>query len=171
MPPSPPIIGIIGKTNVGKSTFFEAATMVPAKIENRPFVTIEPNIGVGYVRKVCVHTLIGLPKCDARNSLCIEGYRFIPVKLLDVAGLVRGAHEGRGLGNKFMDDLRQADVLLHIVDMSGSTDAEGNPVPPGTHDPLEDILAIENEVNEWFYERVRRDWERFSRGLDSMPLD
>ncbi|MCD6324292.1 MAG: redox-regulated ATPase YchF [Desulfurococcales archaeon] len=171
MPPTPPVIGVIGKTNVGKSTFFSAATMVPARIENRPFVTIEPNIGVAYVRTICPHVDLGLPKCDPRNSLCVEGFRFIPVKLLDVAGLVKGAHEGRGLGNKFMDDLRQADVLIHVVDMSGSTDEEGNPVPPGTHDPLEDILLIEEEVDEWFFSVIRKDWERFARGLDNLPLD
>ncbi len=171
MPPTAPIIGVIGKTNVGKSTFFSAATMLPVKIENRPFVTIEPNIGVAHVRRKCPHVELGLPKCDPRNSLCIEGFRFIPVKLLDVAGLVKGAHEGRGLGNKFMDDLRQADALIHVVDMSGSTDEEGNPVPPGTHDPLEDISLIEKEVNEWFFSVIRRDWERFSRGLDNLPLD
>jgi len=171
MPPTPPLIGVIGKTNVGKSTFFEAATMVPAKVENRPFVTIEPNIGVGYVRKKCVHVELKLPECNPKNSLCINGERFIPVKLLDVAGLVKGAHKGRGLGNKFMDDLRQADVLLHVVDMSGSTDEEGNPVPPGTHNPLEDIRFIEEEVDEWFYSIIRKDWDRFARGLDNLPLD
>ena len=171
MPPSPPLVGVVGKTNVGKSTFFQAATMVPARVENRPFVTIEPNIGVGYVRRRCAHVELGLKGCNPRNSLCIKGFRFIPVKMLDVAGLVKGAHTGRGLGNKFMDDLRQADVLLHIVDMAGSTDAEGNPVKPGTHDPLEDILAIEYEINEWFYGIIRRDWERFARGLDNLPLD
>ncbi len=171
MPPSPPLIGVVGKTNVGKSTFFEAATLVPAKIENRPFVTIEPNIGVGYVRKKCVHVELGLPKCDPKNSLCVSGYRFIPVKLLDVAGLIRGAHEGRGLGNKFMDDLRQADVLLHVVDMSGSTDEEGMPVRPGTHDPLKDIKEIEDEIDKWFFGVISRGWDRFSRGLDALPID
>ena len=171
MPPTPPLIGVIGKTNVGKTTFFEAATMVPAKVENRPFVTIEPNVGIGYVRRRCVHVELGLPKCNPKNSLCISGERFIPVKLLDVAGLVRGAHRGRGLGNKFMDDLRKADILLHVVDMSGSTDEEGNPVPPGTHSPLEDIRFIEDEVDEWFFNIMRKGWERFSRGLDSLPLD
>ena len=171
MPPSPPLIGVVGKTNVGKSTFFEATTMVPAKVENRPFVTIEPNIGIGYVRRRCAHVDLGLPGCNPRNSLCVRGERFIPVKLMDVAGLVRDAHKGRGLGNKFMDDLRQADVLLHVVDMAGSTDEEGNPVRPGTHDPIEDIRNIEFEINEWFYNIIRRDWERFARGLDNLPLD
>ncbi|MEM3948902.1 MAG: GTPase, partial [Zestosphaera sp.] len=111
MPPNPPLVGVIGKTNVGKSTFFSAATMIDVKIENRPFVTIEPNIGVAYVRVKCVHAELGLPRCDARNSIRVSGERLIPVKLMDVAGLIKDAHKGRGLGNKFMDDLRQADVL------------------------------------------------------------
>lgn len=166
-----PLVGVIGKTNVGKSTFFAAATELSVEIENRPFVTIEPNIGIAYVRKRCPHVELGLPKCDPVNSLCIKGWRFIPVKLMDVAGLIKGAHRGRGLGNKFLDDLRKANVLLHVVDMSGSTDEDGNPVKPGTHDPLEDILAIEDEVNEWFFQILWNGWDRFSRGLDTMPSD
>jgi hypothetical protein len=147
LPPTPPLIGVIGKTNVGKSTFFAAATLIEVKIENRPFVTIEPNVGIAYVRTKCVHTELGLPKCDARNSICLNGVRMIPVKLMDVAGLIKDSHKGRGLGNKFMDDLRQADVLIHVVDISGSTDEEGRPVPPGTYDPVEEVLSIENEDN------------------------
>lgn len=171
LPPNPPLVGVIGKTNVGKSTFFSAATMIDVKIENRPFVTIEPNVGVAYVRTKCVHTELGLPKCNARNSICVNGERLIPIKLMDVAGLIKDAHKGRGLGNKFMDDLRQADVLLHIVDASGSTDEEGRPVAPGSYDPLEEVRSIEKEVNEWFYGIISRDWLRFARGLDVMPWD
>jgi ribosome-binding ATPase YchF (GTP1/OBG family) len=171
LPPTPPLIGVIGKTNVGKSTFFAAATLIEVKIENRPFVTIEPNVGIAYVRTKCVHTELGLPKCDARNSICLNGVRMIPVKLMDVAGLIKDSHKGRGLGNKFMDDLRQADVLIHVVDISGSTDEEGRPVPPGTYDPVEEVLSIENEVNEWFYGIISRDWIRFARGLDNLPWD
>jgi len=74
-------IGVVGKTNVGKSTFFTAATDIPVPIENRPFVTIEPNVGIGYARKKCVHVELGLPRCDAANSVCIEGYRYIPGSL------------------------------------------------------------------------------------------
>ncbi len=171
MPPSPPLIGVIGKTNVGKSTFFEAATLVSVKIENRPFVTIEPNIGIAYVRKKCIHEDLGLPSCNPRNSLCIKGYRFIPVKLMDVAGLVKGAHMGRGLGNKFMDDLRQADALILVVDASGSTNEEGMPVKPGTYDPVEEVRSIEFEVNEWFYRVISKGWDRLARALDTMPRD
>lgn len=166
-----PLIGIVGKTNVGKSTFFQALTLIPVKIENRPFVTIEPNIGIAYVRKVCAHVILNLPRCDPKNSMCIKGFRFIPVKVMDVAGLIKDAHKGKGLGNKFMDDLRQADVLLHVVDTAGSTDENGNPVKPGTHDPLNDIESIEFEVDEWFYGVISRDWLRFSRFIETLPWD
>ncbi len=171
MPPPQPLVGIIGKTNVGKSTFFAAATLVPVEVSNRPFTTIKPNIGVGYLRKKCVHVELGLPKCDPKNSLCIDGWRFIPVKIMDVAGLIPGAHRGRGLGNKFMDDLRQADVLIHVIDAAGATDEEGRPVPPGTYDPIEEVERIEFEVNEWFYRIISRDWQKFARHVDSGGVD
>ncbi|AWR94422.1 redox-regulated ATPase YchF [Acidianus brierleyi] len=158
-------IGLIGKTNVGKSTFFEAATLLDVEIANRPFVTIEPNIGIAYVKNRCVHTELNVT-CNPKNSVCIGDYRFIPIKLIDVAGLIPGAHEGRGLGNKFLDDLRKADVLIHVVDISGSTNDEGLPVPPGTRDPEEDIKFIENEIDEWFYSIIIKDWEKFSRISD-----
>ncbi|MCE4611168.1 MAG: redox-regulated ATPase YchF [Desulfurococcales archaeon] len=161
------LVGIVGKTNVGKSTFFAAATEVPVKVENRPFVTIEPNVGVAYARKRCAHVELGLPQCNPVNSLCIEGWRFIPVKVMDVAGLVPGAHKGRGLGNKFLDDLRRADVLLLVVDASGSTDPEGIPVKPGSYDPVEEVKAMVREIDEWMFQNVRRDWERFARRVDT----
>ena len=161
------LIGVVGKTNVGKSTFFAAATDVPVEIENRPFVTIEPNMGVGYARSRCAHTVLGLPRCDARNSICLYGWRMIPVKMMDVAGLVPGAHMGRGLGNQFLDNLRRADVLLLVVDASGSTDPEGVPVRPGTYDPVEEVEAMIREVDEWMYGIISRDWEKFSKQVDT----
>ncbi|AFL67292.1 redox-regulated ATPase YchF [Desulfurococcus amylolyticus] len=174
MPPPEKIIGIVGKTNVGKSTLFSVMTLLPVKIANHPFTTIEPNIGVGHVRVRCAHTEIGLPRCDPRAGFCISGERFIPVKIIDVAGLIPGASMGRGLGNKFMDDLRQADVLIHVVDASGSTDLEGNPAAPGTHDPVEEAENILHEINEWFKNIITRIWEsKISRFLASTqaPLD
>jgi ribosome-binding ATPase YchF (GTP1/OBG family) len=161
------LVGIVGKTNVGKSTFFAAATELSVQIENRPFTTIEPNVGVGYVRKRCVHVKLGLPRCDASNSVCISGDRMIPVRMMDVAGLVPGAHRGRGLGNKFLDDLRKADVLLLVVDASGSTDPDGTPVAPGTYDPVEEVRQMLREVDEWMYSIIAKDWERFAKRVDT----
>lgn len=165
-----PLIGIIGKTNVGKSTLFSALTMIPVRIENRPFVTLEPSIGIGYARRECAHKILGLRGCDARNSICVEGNRFIPVRIVDVPGLVPGAHEGRGLGNKFLDSLRQADALLHVIDASGSTDREGRPVKPGSYDPYEDVILIEREFDLWMASIIENDWSRFSRSLDGLPF-
>ncbi len=162
------LLGVVGKTNVGKSTFFSAATMVPVEIENRPFVTIEPNVGVAYVRSRCAHTELGLEKCDPVNSVCLGGWRMIPVKLMDVAGLVPGAHEGRGLGNQFLDHLRRADGLLLVVDASGATDPEGVPVKPGTYDPVEEVATMLREVDEWIYSVVRKDWDKVAKQIDTL---
>ncbi|MGC9111916.1 redox-regulated ATPase YchF [Acidilobus sp.] len=163
MEPTNALIGIVGKTNVGKSSFFSAATGIEVPIENRPFVTIEPNVGIGYARKRCVHVELGLPKCDASNSACIMGYRYIPVKLMDVAGLIPGAHEGKGLGNKFLDDLRRSDVFLLVVDASGSTTAEGVQVGPGAYDPVEEVKFVMFELDEWMYESIKSDWNKFTK--------
>lgn len=151
------LIGIVGKPSCGKSTFLNALTMVDAKVGDYPFTTVDPNRGTAYVRSPCVckvHNVKDTPK----NSKCENGIRFLPIQFLDVAGLVPGASEGRGLGNKFLDDLRQADVLLHIVDASGSLDAEGNPIDKGSWDPLDDIAFLENEVDAWILAIIKRDY-------------
>jgi len=151
------MIGLVGKTNVGKSSFFKAATLLDVEIENRKFVTIEPNVGIAYVSFDCVCKEFGV-KCNPRNGKCIEGKRFIPVKLIDVAGLVPGAHTGRGLGNKFLDELRRADVLIHVVDFSGRTDEEGNPCVG--YDPCKDIEFVEEEIDLWFMSILERAFSR-----------
>jgi ribosome-binding ATPase len=158
-------LGVVGKPNVGKSTFFAAATLAPAQIGNYPFTTIEPNRGVAYVRHRCPHLELGVP-CKPNNAPCKDGTRFVPVELLDVAGLVPNAHEGRGLGNKFLDDLRQANALVHVVDASGGTDFEGNPVPPGTHDPRDDVRFLEDELAHWIAGILSRNWEKDARRAD-----
>ncbi|MEM1526860.1 MAG: redox-regulated ATPase YchF [Ignisphaera sp.] len=163
-------IGLLGKTNVGKSTFFSAATLVPVPIENRPFVTLEPHTGIAYARRTCVHVELGLLKCTPISSLCVRGERFIPVALVDIPGLVKDASKGRGLGNRFLDSIRQADVLIHVVDVSGSTDEDGRYVKPGYRDPYEDIVTIENEYEAWVYGIISRDWTRFARTLDQMNV-
>ncbi len=155
-------IGIVGKPNVGKSTFFGAATMAPVEIANYPFTTIEPNKGVAYVRTPCPCKELGV-KCTPHNSLCVDGTRMVPVELLDVAGLVPDAWEGKGLGNKFLDDLRQADALINVVDASGSTDIEGNPVDAGSHDPKEDILFLRREIECWMREIIKNGFSKIAR--------
>ena len=156
------LVGVIGKPNVGKSTFFSAATLREVAIADFPFTTIKPNVGVAYLRTQCVHQEMGVVD-NPRNSSCVNGTRLIPVKLVDVAGLVEGAAQGRGLGNQFLDEIRQADALIHVVDASGSTDAEGRKVPPGSHDPLKDIEMVEREFDLWVLGIIRRDWEKTSR--------
>jgi len=163
-------IGIVGKPNVGKSTFFNAITSGNAPVASYPFTTIEPNRGVGYARTGCVCTELGV-KDAPRNSLCISGERFIPVNIIDVAGLVPKAHEGRGLGNKFLDDLRQAQVLIHVIDATGSTDAEGNVISRGERDPAEDIKFLEEEVNLWFFEILKKNWGKIARKAEAEKKD
>ncbi len=150
-------IALAGKTNSGKSSFFKAATMIDVEISNRPFVTIKPNEGVAYVTIECAEKEFGI-KCKPKTGLCKNGIRYVPVKLWDIAGLVPGAHEGRGLGLQFLDDIRQASVLLHIVDFSGTTDSEG--LPTENYDPEDDIKFVENEINLWFRDVIKRNLEK-----------
>lgn len=156
-------VGLLGKANVGKSTFFAAATEGTVQTGNFPFTTISPNVGVAYVHTKCPCKHFGI---QHTHDMCRDGTRLIPVKLIDVAGLVPGAHKGRGLGNRFLDDARQADVLIHVVDAAGSTDIQGQPVPPGTHDPAEDIKFVEEEFDMWFLDIIRREWDKLSREVD-----
>jgi ribosome-binding ATPase YchF (GTP1/OBG family) len=145
------------KPNCGKSTFF-IATMANVEIANYPFTTINPNFGVAYVRTRCpcqdLHLTCGR---------CIDGNRFVAVNLIDVAGLVPDAHKGKGLGNQFLDNLRQADAILHIIDASGGTDSEGNPVGVGNHDPEEDIRFLILEMTMWVHGILEKHWARLSR--------
>ncbi|MCX8194046.1 MAG: redox-regulated ATPase YchF [Candidatus Pacearchaeota archaeon] len=165
------LIGIVGKPNVGKSTFFKAATLAEVAIAPYPFTTIKANEGVGFVKVKCPEQELKL-KCKPNHGFCIEGNRFIPVKLLDVAGLVPGAHLGKGLGNKFLDDLRQADVLIHVVDASGLTNEEGKPTE--NYDVTKDIKFLEDEIDRWFYNIVGENWKVLSRKAqisEEKPVD
>jgi ribosome-binding ATPase len=156
------LVGIVGKPNVGKSTFFSAATLKSVPIADYPFTTIAPNVGMGYLRTKCVHVEMGVSD-NPRNSVCKDGARLIPVKLVDVAGLVAGASEGRGRGNQFLDEIRQADALIHVVDASGGTDEEGRKVEVGSHDPVADVKMIENELDLWILGIIKKDWEKSAR--------
>jgi ribosome-binding ATPase YchF (GTP1/OBG family) len=157
-------IGLLGKTNVGKSTFFSAATQTTAQIGNYPFTTIEPNVGIAYVKTTCACKHFAI---SHNHQLCINGTRYIPIKIIDVAGLVPGAHEGKGLGNKFLDDARTSEVLIHVIDASGSTDIQGQSVPVGIHNPLEDVKFVEDEFDQWMKQILQREWQKLSRELES----
>ena len=157
-------IGLVGKPNAGKSTFFTAATSATAQIGDYPFTTIDKNVGIAYVRKPCPSKELGLDP-NPNNSLSVDGIRFIPIEVIDVAGLVPGAHKGKGMGNKFLDDLRQADVLIQIVDCSGTTNLEGNTVEGA--DPLNEVKFLEDELHHWIGEIIVRNWSRSARAVES----
>ena len=159
-------VALAGKPNAGKSTFFKAATMADVDVGNYPFTTIDPNRGVSYARTRC--------PCldrDERCGNCEGGVRYVGVELLDVAGLVPGAHEGRGLGNQFLDALTNADVILAVVDASGGTNAEGEPVEVGTYDPVEEADFVEEELEQWLAGIIEGNWESVVRKSRSPDFD
>lgn len=168
------LIGLVGKSNSGKSTMFAALTLIDVEISNRIFTTIEPNKGITYVRTKCPcgggkpdgHFSVMHP-CNPQNSKCIEGVRFVPVKLVDIAGLVPGAYLGRGLGNQFLSDIMEADALIHVIDISGSTDESGNPVAPGARDPKEDIKFLEEEIDYWVLGILKRNLTTLSKRIET----
>jgi len=157
------LLGLVGKPSCGKSTFFKAATLADILIASYPFTTIEPNHGVGYVRVDALCKELNV-RCNPRTGFCTGETRFVPVELMDVAGLVEGASEGKGLGNKFLDDLRQADLFIQIVDASGTTDIEGK---EGTGDPVEDVKMLENELNKWYWNIFEKVWDKLSRTIQT----
>lgn len=165
-------LGLVGKPNTGKTTFFNAATLANAPVAGYPFTTIDANVGVTYVRSECPCRELGV-KCNPKNSRCVDGIRYVPVRVIDVAGLVEGAYKGRGLGNRFLDNLRMAAALVHLIDAAGATDAEGKPCPPGSHDPVEDVEFLEREIDQWLQGILSKGWERFARQakLEGEKLD
>jgi hypothetical protein len=151
-------VGLAGKPNAGKSTFFKAATLAEVEIANYPFTTIDANHGVSYVRVPCP-----CRELATECGRCRDGVRYVPVELIDVAGLVPDAHLGKGLGNEFLDSLRVAEAVIHVLDASGSADAEGNPVGVGNHDPLTDVEFLKREIGMWLFGILNRNWERLMR--------
>ena len=159
------LIGLIGAPNKGKSTIFSALTMNDVQIADYAFTTIKPNLGVAHVPKECVETELGV-KCRPRNSTCMNGIRKIPVNIVDVAGLVPGAHLGKGMGNQFLNDLAGADALIQVVDASGETDMHGERTEWA--DPAEEVLMVRNELVEWIAGIVARHMQQLSRNDDSV---
>ncbi|MEK6853262.1 MAG: GTPase, partial [Nanoarchaeota archaeon] len=156
------LIGVVGKPNTGKSTFFKAATLAEVEIANYPFATIKPNSGVGYVKVKDAAREFGKTS-NPRSGYVLQEFRFVPVQMLDVAGLVPGAYQGLGMGNQFLDDLRQADALIHIIDISGSTNEKGEIVSSGSYDPAEDVKFLEVELDMWYLGIIKKGWEKFAR--------
>lgn len=163
------LIGVVGKPNCGKSTFFQSITLSEVEAANYPFATIEPNEGVGFVKVRCADQDFDTT-CDPRSGRCIDGERFVPIKMIDVAGLVPGAHEGKGMGLEFLNDLNQADALIHVIDLSGGTNAKGEPVPNGSYDPAEDIKFLETELDQWYLGLLEKNWEKFVRRVTQTDL-
>ena len=163
-------IGMIGKTNTGKTTFFNAATLLRAEVSTYPFTTKRPNTGTAYVQTICVCKELGVQD-RPRNSRCIDGWRFIPVELVDLPALIRGSWKGRGLGTQFLSVASQADALLHVVDASGSVDAEGKLTRPGLGNPVSDVYDIEEEMTKWFTRIVDKSISKASHQASEKPVD
>ncbi len=184
-------IGLVGKPSAGKSTFFNAATAFArqrddadnqlggATMAPHPFTTIDPNIGYCLVpappgscpeeeSEGLLDQAENLFQFSSTHGRDPQGRRLIPVMLKDVAGLVPGAYQGRGRGNKFLNDLTDADVLIHVVDASGTADTDGNTVTVeeqesgGSH-PLEDLAWIRLELIEWVYTNLLFKWHTIRR--------
>jgi ribosome-binding ATPase YchF (GTP1/OBG family) len=156
------IIGLVGKPSSGKSTMFKALTLADVAIAPYPFTTIAKNEGVGFVKVDCADQAFN-QQCNPREGYCVNHKRFIPVRVIDVAGLVPEAHAGKGMGMQFLEDLRPAHVLVHVVDTSGSTNERGEPVDMGSHDPIQDIIFLETELNMWYLAILKKGWDKFSR--------
>jgi hypothetical protein len=159
-------IGLIGKTNTGKTTFFNAATLSHAEISTYPFTTKKPERGMGNAITPCVHTEFNVQD-QPQNSKCSDGWRFIPVELIDLPGLIKDAWAGKGLGNQFLSVASQSDALLHVVDVSGSVDASGKITEVGNGDPISDVADIEEELIMWYLKLLEGNREKISKLIHS----
>jgi ribosome-binding ATPase YchF (GTP1/OBG family) len=109
-------------------------------------------------------------KDNPQNSACIDGWRYIPIKIIDVPGLLKDAWMGRGLGTRFLNVIGQADALIHVVDSSGSIDAEGRITDPGSGNPLQDALDVENEIERWIGEIIENNRQTIIREESSSNI-
>ena len=162
------LIGLVGKPSSGKSTFFKSATLAEVLIAAYPFATIKPNHGIGYVKIDCIDKEFNV-KCNPQKGYCINSKRFVPIELMDVAGLVKGASEGKGLGNQFLDNLASANAFIHIVDASGETDAEGKETKG--YNPIQDVQMLENELDLWYLGILKKVWKTFARTVQNTKSD
>jgi ribosome-binding ATPase YchF (GTP1/OBG family) len=181
-------IGLVGKPNVGKSTAFAALTESAVEIANYPFTTIDPNVGVTFLpaEANCPCETLRTKResdgrlspvtdddpragslCEPRTGSCIGFRRTVPVTLIDVAGLVPGAHDGKGRGNQFLNDLAQCDALIQVIDASGSTDIEGNPMGPGSCDPIDEHTFLVDELAMWIHGILDTGWGRGVRRVQA----
>ncbi|MBI5377709.1 MAG: redox-regulated ATPase YchF [Thaumarchaeota archaeon] len=164
-------IGLIGKTNTGKTTFFNAATLSHSEVSTYPFTTKKPERGMGNAITPCVHTEFNVQD-QPQNSKCSDGWRFIPVELIDLPGLIKDAWAGKGLGNQFLSVATQSDALLHVVDVSGSVDASGKITDVGNGDPISDAADIEEELIMWYLKLLEGNRDKISKlvNADTEPI-
>ena len=164
------IIGLLGKPSSGKSTFYKASTLAEVEIHPRPFTTIKTSEGIAFVKINCIDKEFNI-QCNPKQGYCKNNIRFVPINIIDVPGLIPGSHQGKGRGNQFLDDLRQADILIHIVDISGSTNELGEQVNPLSYDPSKDIEFLEYEIDMWILSIIKKGWDKFSKKIQQENLD
>jgi ribosome-binding ATPase YchF (GTP1/OBG family) len=157
-------IGLIGKTNTGKTTFFNAATLSSEEISSYPFTTKKPISGISHAITLCVHPEFKVED-NPNNSKCVDGWRYIPIELIDLPGLIKDAWKGKGLGNQFLSIAAQSDALLHVVDASGGIDSAGQISEVGTGDPISDFADIEEELIMWYLKILEGNREKVSKAI------
>ncbi len=159
-------IGLIGKTNTGKTTFFNSASLSSSEISTYPFTTKKPESAMANAITLCVHPEFKVQD-NPNNSKCIDGWRYIPIELIDLPGLIKDAWKGKGLGNQFLSVAAQSDVLLHVVDVSGGIDTTGKISEAGSGDPVSDFADIEEELIMWYHKIFEGNREKLSKLISS----
>jgi len=159
-------IGLIGKTNTGKTTFFNSATLSSEEISSYPFTTKSPVSGMAHAISLCVHPEFKIQD-NPNNSKCLDGWRYIPIELIDLPGLIKDAWKGKGLGNQFLSIAAQSDALLHVVDASGGIDSSGKITEVGTGDPVSDFADIEEELVMWYHKILEGNRDKISKLIET----
>ena len=159
-------IGLIGKTNTGKTTFFNSACLTSSEISTYPFTTKKPESAIANAITLCVHPEFKVQD-NPNNSKCVDGWRYIPIELIDLPGLIKDAWKGKGLGNQFLSVAAQSDVLLHVVDVSGGIDTTGKISEVGSGDPVSDFADIEEELIMWYHKIFEGNREKLSKLISS----